>query len=173
MANTAAAEKADEGVMQVAPPSPSETGVASLAGKYLTFQVGAEHYGIPVGRTREIIRASAITNVPQMPSHVKGVINLRGRIVPVVDLRVRFSQPDAELHERTCIIVIQLNEARGAANSLGLMVDAVEEVVTLNATDIEPAPEMVSRHDSGHVVGMAKLKGTLRTLLDLDRLLAA
>lgn len=156
--------------MHEASSSPTDAGVPSLAGKYLTFQVGAEHYGIPVGRTREIIRVSAITSVPQMPSHVKGVINLRGRIVPVVDLRVRFSQADAELHERTCIIVIQLN---GAANSLGLLVDAVEEVVTLNATDIEPAPEMVSRHDSGHVVGMAKLKGTLRTLLDLDRLLAA
>jgi len=108
-----------------------------------------------------------------MPDHVKGVINLRGRIVPVIDLRIRFGLPNPELHERTCIIVVQVADTRGASSALGLMVDAVEEVATLAAGDIEPPPEFVSRGDSGHITGMAKIKGTLQTLLDLDRLLAA
>jgi purine-binding chemotaxis protein CheW len=142
-------------------------------GKYLTFQVGAEHYGIAVAQTREIIRVSHITTVPQMPDHVKGVINLRGRIVSVVDLRVRFGLMNPEVHERTCIIVVQTVNRQGAASAVGLMVDAVEEVVTLAAADIEPPPEFVSQQDVGHVIGMAKVKGALQTLLDLDRLLAA
>ena len=143
------------------------------AGKYLTFQVGAEHYGIAVEQTREIIRVSHITQLPRMPDHVKGVINLRGRIVSVVDLRVRFGVPNPGIHERTCIIVVHTTNAQGAARAVGLMVDAVEEVVTLAAGDIEPPPEFVSQQQGGHVVGMAKVKGALQTLLDLNRLLAA
>jgi purine-binding chemotaxis protein CheW len=108
-----------------------------------------------------------------MPDHVKGVINLRGRIVSVVDLRVRFGLMNPEVHERTCIIVVQTVNRQGAASAVGLMVDAVEEVVTLAAADIEPPPEFVSQQDVGHVIGMAKVKGALQTLLDLDRLLAA
>lgn len=160
--------------MQSTPSSPSAP-VATLAssGKYLTFQVGGEHYGIPVDRTREIIRVSTITGVPQMPEHVKGVINLRGRIVPVVDLRIRFGLANPEIHERTCIIVVQITNAAGSTSALGLMVDAVEEVVSLAAADMEPPPEVVARHDASHITGMAKIKGSLKTLLDLDRLLAA
>ncbi len=161
--------------MPAAPSLPAVVSESASArpGKYLTFQVGAEHYGIAVERTREIIRVSTITNVPQMPEHVKGVINLRGRIVPVVDLRIRFGITQPEQHERTCIIVVQIGEARGGVGVLGLMVDAVDEVATLTAGDIEPPPEFVSRQDTGHITGMAKIKGTLQTLLDLDRLLAA
>jgi purine-binding chemotaxis protein CheW len=159
--------------MQAAPSLPESVSASARPGKYLTFQVGAEHYGIAVDRTREIIRVSKITTVPQMPEHVKGVINLRGRIVPVVDLRIRFGIPNPELHERTCIIVVQIADARGSNGALGLMVDAVEEVATLAAADIEPPPDFVSRQDTGHITGMAKIKGTLQTLLDLDRLLAA
>ncbi len=151
----------------------SPTSEAAHPGKYLTFQVGAEHYGIAVEQTREIIRVSHITQLPQMPDHVKGVINLRGRIVSVVDLRVRFGVPNPEIHERTCIIVVQITNAQGAARAVGLLVDAVEEVVNLAAGDIEPPPEFVSQQDVGHVVGLAKVKGALQTLLDLDRLLAA
>jgi purine-binding chemotaxis protein CheW len=145
----------------------------ALPGKYLTFQVGDEHFGIAVDRTREIIRASAITKVPQMPEHVKGVINLRGRIIPVIDLRIRFGIPNPSQHERTCVIVVQVTGARGTDGLMGLMVDAVEEVATLAAADIEPPPDFVARQTSGHITGMAKVKGTLQTLLDLDRLLAA
>jgi purine-binding chemotaxis protein CheW len=159
--------------MQAAPLLDTPASETARAGKYLTFQVGAEHYGIAVEQTREIIRVSHITSVPQMPHHVKGVINLRGRIVSVVDLRVRFGVPNPEMHERTCIIVVQITNERGAASAIGLMVDAVEEVVMLAAADIEPPPEFVSQLESGHVVGMAKVKGALQTLLDLNRLLAA
>ncbi|MBI5691759.1 MAG: chemotaxis protein CheW [Verrucomicrobia bacterium] len=158
--------------MQATLPEAAAESVAGAAGKYLTFQVGGEHYGVPVERTREIIRVSTITGVPQMPEHVKGVINLRGRIVPVVDLRIRFGLANSEIHERTCIIVVQVGDRRGASGAMGLMVDAVEEVLTLNAADMEPPPEVVARHDAGHITGMAKAKGTLTTLIDLDRLLA-
>ncbi len=159
--------------MNASPTLASPASETVRPGKYLTFQVGDEHYGIAVAQTREIIRVSHITTVPQMPDHVKGVINLRGRIVPVVDLRVRFGVPNPAIHERTCIIVVQTVNGQGAASAVGLMVDAVEEVVTLAASDIEPPPEFVSQQQVGHVVGMAKVKGALQTLLDLDRLLAA
>jgi purine-binding chemotaxis protein CheW len=154
-------------------PAPAATASTATSGKYLTFQVGGEHYGIPVDRTREIIRVSTITGVPQMPAHVKGVINLRGRIVPVVDLRIRFGLANPEVHERTCIIVVHIASAHGGTSALGLMVDAVEEVVSLAAADVEPPPEVVARQEASHITGMAKIKGSLKTLLDLDRLLAA
>jgi len=145
---------------------------AALAGKYLTFQVGDENYGIPVLRTREIIRLAKITPVPQMPAHVRGVINLRGRIIPVVDLRVRFGMPPATQQERTCIVVVHLNLADRQNVAMGLVVDAVEEVAQLTAADVEPTPDFATGHDTSHIVGMAKVKGTVKTLLDLDRLLA-
>ena len=104
---------------------------------------------------------------------MKGVINLRGRIVSVVDLRIRFGVPNTDIHERTCIVVVQAANGQGAPGAIGLMVDAVEEVVNLAAADIEPPPEMISQQNAGHVIGLAKVKGTLQTLLDLNRLLAA
>jgi purine-binding chemotaxis protein CheW len=153
--------------------SPVEAGTGTHAGKYLTFQIGDENYGIPVLRTREIIRLPKITPVPQMPAHVRGVINLRGRVIPVVDLRTRFGLPAATGNERTCIVVVHLNLAERGQIAMGLVVDAVEEVANLTAADIEPTPDFASGQDTGHIVGMAKVKGAVKTLLDLDRLLAA
>jgi purine-binding chemotaxis protein CheW len=150
-----------------------EAGSNKHAGKYLTFQVGDENYGIPVLRTREIIRLPKITPVPQMPAHVRGIINLRGRIIPVVDLRTRFGLPAATDHARTCIVVVHLRLAERGEVAMGLVVDAVEEVANLTAADIEPTPEFATGQDTGHIVGMAKIKGVVKTLLDLDRLLAA
>ena len=157
--------------MQTTPAS-AEGGTATLAGKYLTFQVGDENYGIPALRTREIIRLTKITPVPDMPAHVRGVINLRGRIIPVVDLRTRFGLTEGATNERTCIVVVHLNlEARGQI-AMGLVVDAVEEVANLVAGDIEPTPDFATTQDTRHIIGMAKVKGAVKTLLDLDRLLA-
>lgn len=140
----------------------------SLAGKYLTVVLADEAYGIAVLKVREIIRLQKITPVPQMPAEVKGVINLRGRVIPVVDLRVKFGLP-AELAERTCIVVVQVRLASDHVIQMGLIVDSVEEVVTLTDKEIEPTPDFGTQIDTACLLGMAKVKGQVKTLLDIDR----
>jgi purine-binding chemotaxis protein CheW len=144
---------------------------SSLAGKYLTVVLENEAYGIGVLKVREIIRMQKITPVPQMPSFVKGVINLRGRVIPVVDLRVKFGVK-AEFAERTCIVVVQVKLPTDQTVQMGLIVDSVEEVVTLQAGEIEPTPEFGTRVDTTYLLGMAKVKGAVKTLLDIDRVVA-
>jgi len=144
---------------------------STFTGKYLTVGLANEAYGIAVLKVREIIRMLKITPVPQMPSFVKGVINLRGRVIPVVDLRVKFGL-DAAFTERTCIVVVQVRPASGQTVQMGLIVDSVEEVVNLNTNDIEPTPDFGTRIDTGYILGMAKIKGSVKTLLDIDRVVA-
>jgi len=144
---------------------------ATLAGKYLTIGLGAEAYGIPVLRVREIIRLQKITPVPQMPSYVKGVINLRGRVIPIVDLRVKFGVP-AEFADRTCIVVVQVRLASEQTVPMGLIVDRVEEVANLGAAEIEPTPDFGAKLNTDYILGLAKGKGQVKTLLDLDRVVA-
>jgi purine-binding chemotaxis protein CheW len=143
----------------------------SLAGKYLTVVLENEAYGIGVLKVREIIRMQKITPVPQMPAFVKGVINLRGRVIPVVDLRVKFGVK-AEFAERTCIVVVQVKLPTEQTVQMGLIVDSVEEVVTLQANEIEPTPEFGAKIDTAYLLGMAKVKGAVKTLLDIDRVVA-
>ncbi len=147
------------------------TANASLAGKYLTVVLENEAYGIGVLKVREIIRMQKITPVPQMPMFVKGVINLRGRVIPIVDLRVKFGLK-AEFAERTCIVVVQVKLQSEQTVQMGLIVDCVEEVVTLQAGEIEPTPEFGARIDTAYLLGMAKVKGSVKTLLDIDRVVA-
>lgn len=144
---------------------------ATLAGKYLTVVLENEAYGIGVLKVREIIRMQKITPVPQMPMFVKGVINLRGRVIPIVDLRVKFGLK-AEFAERTCIVVVQVKMQAEQTVQMGLIVDCVEEVVTLQANEIEPTPEFGARIDTAYLLGMAKVKGSVKTLLDIDRVVA-
>ena len=144
---------------------------ASLAGKYLTVVLETEAYGLNVLKIREIIRLQKITPVPQLPECVKGVINLRGRVIPVVDLRVKFGLK-AEFDERTCIVVVQVKLPSAQIIQMGLVVDRVEEVVLLNAADIEPTPEFGTRVDTAYLLGMAKVKDQVKTLLDIDRVVA-
>jgi len=144
---------------------------AALAGKYLTVVLDNEAYGIAVLKVREIIRLQKITPVPQMPGFVKGVINLRGRVIPVIDLRVKFGLK-AEFAERTCIVVVQVTLSSEQTVQMGLIVDSVEEVVSLTAGEIEPTPEFGARIDTTYLLGMAKVKGQVKTLLDLDRVVA-
>ncbi|HVU31948.1 MAG TPA: chemotaxis protein CheW [Opitutaceae bacterium] len=152
--------------------SPTATAVSSsLAGKYLTVVLENEAYGIGVLKVREIIRMQKITPVPQMPSFVKGVINLRGRVIPIVDMRVKFGLK-AEFAERTCIVVVQVKLPTEATVQMGLIVDSVEEVVTLNANEIEPTPEFGTKINTEYLLGMAKVKGAVKTLLDIDRVVA-
>ncbi len=144
----------------------------ALAGKYLTVVLDNEAYGIAVLKVREIIRIQKITPVPQMPDYVKGVINLRGRVIPIVDLRVKFGLK-AEFTERTCIVVVQVKLTAEQTVQMGLIVDTVEEVVILTAEVIEPTPDFGARLSTEYILGMAKVKGQVKTLLDIDRVVAA
>lgn len=157
--------------MSTAAPAPTATAATSLAGKYLTIVLDHEAYGIAVLTVREIIRCQKITPVPQMPDYVKGVINLRGRVIPIVDLRVKFGLR-AEFTERTCIVVVQVKLPSGDALQMGLIVDSVEEVVILSADTIEPTPDFGVRVCTDYLLGMAKVKGQVTTLLDIGRVVA-
>lgn len=146
---------------------------SAASGKYLTFTLGDESYGIGVLKVREIIRVPDITAVPQMPDYVKGVVNLRGKVIPVADLRVKFRLSNIKNTERTCVVVVQVQLPSGSKPLIGLIVDAVEEVVNIPSTDIEPTPDFGAALDTHYILGMAKVKGSVKTLLDLDRVVAA
>ena len=141
----------------------------NLTGKYLTFILGGESYAIPVLKVREIIRLTHITTVPQMPDYIRGVINLRGKIIPVMDLRLRFGFGAAAATEQHCIVVVQIKNPGGDATAMGLVVDAVEEVAQLAAGDIEETPDFGAQVDTEYILGMAKIKGAVKALLDIDR----
>lgn len=141
-------------------------------GKYLTFNLGAECYGIPVLKVREIIRFTDITAVPRMPDYIRGVINLRGKIIPVVDLRLKFGLESGAATERTCIVVVQVASASSASLQMGLIVDAVEEVLNISQGDIENTPDFGGKIETEYLVGMAKIKGRVAGLLHIDRVLA-
>jgi purine-binding chemotaxis protein CheW len=136
-------------------------------GKYLVFQLGREEFGIRVVKVREIMGFQDITAVPHTPAHVKGVINLRGKVIPVVDLRLKFGLPEVEATSHTCIIVVQ------AENSmlLGIVVDEVAEVLNLAAGDIEDTPDFGQGAANPYLLGMAKIQGKVKILLDVDRVL--
>lgn len=140
----------------------------SKAGKYLTFTLHNESYGIDVLKVREIIRLTTITVVPQMPAYVRGVINLRGKIIPVMDLRLKFGFSEATSTEHTCIIVVQVKLPDGKPAQMGLVVDGVEEVANIAGADIEETPDFGGQIDTDYIVGMAKIKGAVKTLLDID-----
>jgi len=145
----------------------------SVMGKYLTFLLGRESYGVSVLKVREIIRLCPVTPVPQMPQFVKGVVNLRGKIVPLVDLRLKFNLPISGDGERSCIIFVEVHAATGGKLNIGLLVDGVEEVANLTSADLEPTPDFGSSLSTEYILGMAKIKGTVKTLLDIDRVVTA
>ncbi len=146
---------------------------ADGAGKYLTFELGRESYGVPVLKVREIIRAVDITPVPRMPSYVKGVFNLRGKVLPVIDLRVRFGLEKAEFTGTTCTIVIHVSHPNGARSLLGLIVDAVKEVSQVRGDQMEPPPDFGFALNTDYIIAMARIKEGITTLLDMDRIVAA
>lgn len=141
------------------------------AGKFLTFTLGEESYGVAVLKIREIIRMQKITPVPQMPVYVKGVINLRGKVIPVIDMRLKFEIGEDTVTERTCIVVVQIDNTDGVQTSVGLIVDAVEEVVNINEDDVEDPPEIGNQFENDYILGIAKIKGEVKTLLDIDRVI--
>jgi purine-binding chemotaxis protein CheW len=147
------------------------SGARQLAGKYLTFTLQRESYGVDVLKVREIIRLTGITAVPQMPPFVRGVINLRGKIIPVIDLRLRFGFQDTRDTDQTCIVVIQIKLPEGKKSPMGLIVDGVEEVVHISAADIEETPDFGAKIATDYIIGMAKIKGSVKALLDIDAVL--
>ena len=141
------------------------------AGKYLTFQLANEEFGIRVMKVREIMGLQEITAVPQTPAHIKGVINLRGKVVPVIDLRLKFGILSAEYTQRTCIIVTQMQGGNGLV-LIGIIVDGVSEVLNLTASEIEDTPDFGEEVTGQYLLGMAKVKGKVKILLDIDRVLS-
>jgi len=139
-------------------------------GKYLTFSLANEEFGIGILKIREIIGMMSITTVPQTPEFVKGVVNLRGKVIPVIDLRLRFGMETVEYNERTCIIVVEIETAKGSV-TIGVVVDSVSEVLNIVAEDIEDTPSFGTNLKTDYILGMAKAEGSVKILLDIDRIL--
>jgi purine-binding chemotaxis protein CheW len=144
------------------------TEVDRRAGKYLTFVLAGEEYGLEILKVREIMGMMDTTAVPAMPDYVKGVINLRGKVIPVIDMRLKFGMTEAERNSETCIIVV---DVRG--NLMGVVVDKVSEVLDIRAEEIEDAPNVGVTVENTFILGMAKAKGRVKILLDIDKVLSA
>lgn len=148
------------------------TEVASVtserAGKYLTFVLAEEEYGLEILKVREIIGAMDITSVPRTPDYVKGVINLRGKVIPVIDLRLKFDMEEAERTDETCIIVVDVNNVE-----MGIIVDKVSEVLDIAADQIEDSPEFGGNVDTEFILGMGKAGDSVKILLDIEKVLSA
>jgi purine-binding chemotaxis protein CheW len=137
-----------------------------LSGKYLTFMIQDTIYGIELLNVIEILSIQAITRVPRIPDYIKGIINLRGRIVPVIDMRIKFNQPEKSYDERTCIIVIELNDMQ-----VGLIVDQVSEVLTVDNSELEEIPQFSSINNSQYLKSIGKLPSKLILNIDCEMIL--
>jgi purine-binding chemotaxis protein CheW len=146
--------------------------MADKEGKYLTFNMNDEEYGIGILKIKEIIGMMPITTVPQTPEFVKGVINLRGKVIPVIDLRLRFGIDAIDYTERTCIIVVEI-EGTGGTIQIGIVVDSVSEVLNIKGEDVEETPTFGTKLNTDYILGMAKMEGGVKILLDIDRVLSS
>lgn len=145
--------------------------IESREGKYLTFQLGSEDYGIGIFSVTEIIGMVPVTAVPQSPVFMKGVVNLRGKVIPVIDLRLKFQMKAMAYTERTCIIVVEHTSDKGIVSRAGVVVDAVSEVIHINDESIEDAPEFSQQVQDQAILGMAKLESGMKILLDINKAL--
>lgn len=144
----------------------------SLGGKYLTFILADETYGLPILKVKEIIGMMKITEMPNMPFFAKGVINLRDHIIPIIDLRQKFGMTPAPYTARTCIIVIEVEWADLRASTMGIIVDEVSEVANIREEQVEPPPAFSGAVDTRYILGMAKIDGDVKILLDIDQSLS-
>jgi purine-binding chemotaxis protein CheW len=140
-------------------------------GKYLTFALANEEYGLEILKVREIIGYMNITAVPQTPDYVKGIINLRGQVIPVIDLRAKFGMNTTDVTEETCIIVVEITQG-GRSFNTGIVVDHVQEVLDIAGKDIEDAPHFDSSVNTDFILGMGKVGDSVKILLDIDKVLA-
>jgi len=145
--------------------------MAEKEGKYLTFSLAEEEYGIGILKIKEIIGMMPVTTVPQTPEFVKGVTNLRGKVIPVMDLRLRFGMEAIDYTDRTCIIVVEIEGAAGTVQ-IGIVVDSVSEVLNIKGDDIEGIPTFGTKLNTDYILGMAKMEGGVKILLDIDRVLS-
>jgi purine-binding chemotaxis protein CheW len=136
-------------------------------GKYLTFALGKEDYGLEILKVREIIGMMNITAVPQVPPYVKGVINLRGKVIPVIDLRLKFSMKEIDTTVETCVIVVNLNDTL-----IGIIIDKVKEVLDIKQENIEPAPNFGSHVHTDYILGIGKANDSVKILLNIERVLS-
>jgi len=143
-----------------------EDTLSNEAGKYLTFKLAEEEYGVEILKVREINGVMDITAVPQMPVYMKGVINLRGKVIPVIDLRLKFGLEEIEHTEQTCIIVVDVGK------EIGIITDTVCEVLDIAGENIEPPPSMGGAMDTSFILGMGKVGDAVKILLDIDKVLA-
>ena len=140
------------------------------AGKYLTFTLANQEYGVEIIKVKEIIRAMEVTAVPQTPDYVEGVINLRGKIIPVINLRVKFGMENRENTDRTCIIVVEIG-GRSGTIPMGMVVDSVSEVLNISLEEMEATPNFGVKLDTEYIMGMAKTRGKVIILLAIDQVL--
>ena len=154
--------------------SEQDSGTVSVnrEGKYLTFALADEEYGIGILKVKEIIGMMPITPVPQTPVFVKGVINLRGKVIPVVDLRTKFEMESIDYTDRTCIIVVEI-EGKEESIQIGIVVDTVSEVLNVRESDIEDTPTFGTSVNTEFILGMAKIEKSVKILLDIDAVLSA
>jgi purine-binding chemotaxis protein CheW len=139
-------------------------------GKYLTFTLENEEYGIGILKVKEIIGMMSITSVPRTPEFVKGVINLRGKVIPVLDLRLKFNMGEIPYTDRTCIIVVEI-DSDSTTVLIGIVVDAVSEVLNIKESNIEDTPTFGTNLNTDYILGMAKTEGSVKILLDIDKVL--
>jgi purine-binding chemotaxis protein CheW len=142
-------------------------GATGIGGKFLTFFLAEEEYGVEILKVHEIIGLLPITRVPRTPSFIRGVVNLRGRVIPIVDLRLKFGMEGKEATEETCIVVVQVQGVQ-----TGLIVDRVNEVLDIADGDVEDAPNFGTDVHTEYLLGIAKTGGRVRLLLDIDRVLS-
>lgn len=135
-------------------------------GRYLTFSLGKESYGIEIQYVTEIIGIQIITQIPELPEYVKGIINLRGKIIPVMDVALRFKKEHREYNDRTCIVVVDISDL-----SIGLIVDSVSEVVTIPEQDIVVPPQMNKGLNNRYIKNIGKVENDVKLLLDCEKLL--
>jgi purine-binding chemotaxis protein CheW len=140
-------------------------------GKFLTFTLEDEEYGISILTVKEIIGMMPVTSIPRTPDFVKGVVNLRGKVIPVIDLRLKFAMNEIPYTDRTCIIVVEIN-ADASTILIGIVVDAVSEVLNVRNQDIEETPTFGAKLDTDYILGMAKMEGGVKILLDISKVLS-
>jgi len=144
---------------------------AARAGKYLTFTLAEEDYGISIKKIREIIGMMPVTKVPRVDAFVKGVINLRGKVIPVIDLRLRFGMEEIEPTDRTCIVIVEVVASQGTVQ-MGIIVDSVSEVMNIQEDDVESPPDLSAGDRTRYILGMAKMEESVKILIDIDKVLS-
>jgi purine-binding chemotaxis protein CheW len=143
-----------------------------LAGKYLTFKLADEEYGLEILKVQEIIQMQAVTKVPRTPDYVRGVINLRGKVIPVIELRKKFNLQTFEDTEKTCIIVVQIHSLTSTI-VMGIIIDEVKEVLNIKSENIEETPAFGATIETDFILGMGKIGNSVKILLDIDKILSS